>query len=337
MLNVAVQNKAFPLAGLLANVSPQNLIKPEAESDSLLSIVMAQGLPNLTKPHLGNLSKPDIETAVMMTNDDISNRGKHRAQVVEAGITMPANASPSFSRRGDADGFDTSTHTREGEFLESIKKEFSDSIKKGSHKAALWGNASVDHYSGASTFDLRRWRRFTSPRIAVTINCASLSPSSLTNSTSVSTSRGTLAVFCRDLLLVVPVAISMTPCIRWESLCIKKGRCKHLRWESLCYSVYREGDLHLAAMKATKPRGASTPTGLLTTTVSESNEAAMKEHITHPQGRQSYTWRFLALSAIGRNVIHITATTEREAREQSPAGCVMAFAGRIRQEVRHAQ
>ncbi|AUZ72656.1 host cell division inhibitor Icd-like protein [Citrobacter freundii] len=55
----------------------------------------------------------------------------------------------------------------------------------------------------------------------------------------------------------------------------------------------------------------------------------MKDHITHPQGRKSYIWRFLALSAIGRNVIHITATTEREAREQSPDGCVMVFAGRL--------
>ncbi|MCE0825552.1 host cell division inhibitor Icd-like protein [Buttiauxella sp. A2-C2_NF] len=27
--------------------------------------------------------------------------------------------------------------------------------------------------------------------------------------------------------------------------------------------------------------------------------------------------------------MHITATTEREAREQSPAGCVMVFAGRL--------
>nr|WP_225380939.1 host cell division inhibitor Icd-like protein [Escherichia coli] len=63
----------------------------------------------------------------------------------------------------------------------------------------------------------------------------------------------------------------------------------------------------------------------------------MKDHTTHPQGRKSYIWRFLALSAIGRNVIHITATTEREAREQSPAGCVMVFAGRLPvQEVRHA-
>ena len=61
---------------------------------------------------------------------------------------------------------------------------------------------------------------------------------------------------------------------------------------------------------------------------------AGKQHTqTHPE----FTWRFLALSAIGRNVIHITATTEREAREQSPAGCVMVFAGRLPvREVRHA-
>ncbi|HAY0566102.1 TPA: host cell division inhibitor Icd-like protein, partial [Escherichia coli] len=29
------------------------------------------------------------------------------------------------------------------------------------------------------------------------------------------------------------------------------------------------------------------------------------------------------------------ATNEQEARQQSPAGCVMVFAARIRQEVRH--
>jgi hypothetical protein len=62
----------------------------------------------------------------------------------------------------------------------------------------------------------------------------------------------------------------------------------------------------------------------------------MKDH-THTRKGGIYIWRFLALSAIGRNVIHITATTEREAREQSPAGCVMVFAGRLPvREVRHA-
>lgn len=94
--------------------------------------------------------------------------------------------------------------------------------------------------------------------------------------------------------------------------------------------------LHCMTFSKAKPGSGGTLTGPLTTTVSESNEAAMKDHITHPQGRKSYIWRFLALSAIGRNVIHITATTEREAREQSPAGCVMVFAGRLPVEVRHA-
>ena len=87
---------------------------------------------------------------------------------------------------------------------------------------------------------------------------------------------------------------------------------------------------------AAKPRGALTPSGLLTTAVNVDNEAAMKDHTTHPQGRNNYIWRFLALSAIGRNVIHITAATEREAREQSPAGCVMVFAGRLPVEDSHA-
>jgi len=80
-----------------------------------------------------------------------------------------------------------------------------------------------------------------------------------------------------------------------------------------------------------------TLTGPLTTAVNTDNEAAMKDHITHPQGRNNYTWRFLALSATDRNILHIIATTEREAREQSPAGCVMVFAGRLPvREVHHA-
>lgn len=53
----------------------------------------------------------------------------------KAGITVPANARSSFSRRGDEESFETSTRTREGGFSESIKKrfhtEFLQSIKKG--------------------------------------------------------------------------------------------------------------------------------------------------------------------------------------------------------------
>ena len=69
MLNAAVQNKAFPLAGLMCTL-----------------------------------------------------RGIAYAHEGKAGITVPANASSSFSRRGDEESFETSTRVREGEFLESIKK-----------------------------------------------------------------------------------------------------------------------------------------------------------------------------------------------------------------------
>ncbi|MCK7019814.1 host cell division inhibitor Icd-like protein [Enterobacter kobei] len=69
MLNAAVQNKVFPLAGLMCTL-----------------------------------------------------RGIAYAHEGKAGITVPANASSSFSRRGDEESFETSTRVREGEFLESIKK-----------------------------------------------------------------------------------------------------------------------------------------------------------------------------------------------------------------------
>ena len=49
----------------------------------------------------------------------------------------------------------------------------------------------------------------------------------------------------------------------------------------------------------------------------------------HTQTHPKFTWRFLALNASSSAVIHIIATTEREARDQSPDGCVMVFAGRL--------
>ena len=49
-------------------------------------------------------------------------RGIAHTHEGKAGITVPANASSSFSRRGDEESFETSTRVREGEFCESIKK-----------------------------------------------------------------------------------------------------------------------------------------------------------------------------------------------------------------------
>jgi hypothetical protein len=49
-------------------------------------------------------------------------RGIAYAHEGKAGITVPANASSSFSRRDDEEGAEISTCVREGKFLESIKK-----------------------------------------------------------------------------------------------------------------------------------------------------------------------------------------------------------------------
>ncbi|WP_180258523.1 host cell division inhibitor Icd-like protein, partial [Enterobacter hormaechei] len=177
-----------------------------------------------------------------------------------------------------------------------------------------------------------RCLRLISPFAAVIRNPAVLSPSSFSFSISSKSSRGSLTESCKERLFFLPVAITETSYIRWCSVYTGKLRIKHLKWCSLGYTLVV---FTLSTAKAqvrhkmAKPRGASTPSGLLTTNVNVDNEAAMKDHTTHPQGRNNYIWRFLALSVIGRNVIHITAATEREAREQSPAGCVMVFAGRL--------
>ncbi|HBB7091034.1 TPA: host cell division inhibitor Icd-like protein [Escherichia coli] len=100
--------------------------------------------------------------------------------------------------------------------------------------------------------------------------------------------------------------------------------------------------ISVGTVKSKAPQVSLPLAGLLTTNDSESIEVAMRNHTTHPQGRDShnlnkYIWRFIALSTAQPRVITIEATSEQEARQQSPAGCVMVFAARIRQGVRHVQ
>ncbi|EJY0889069.1 host cell division inhibitor Icd-like protein [Escherichia coli] len=201
------------------------------------------------------------------------------------------------------------------------------------HSSSLHGAG--DGYS--CSLALRRWRRLISPRMAVTINCASVSFSSLTKFISLKTSRGILAVFCCDLLLVVPVGITGLLTVRWRSVYVEKKIKKGLKCKSPKSSIIFKGDLHL---KDKAPQVSLPLAGLLTTNDNDSIEVAMLNHTTHPQGRDShnlnkYIWRFIALSDEQPRVIHIEATSEQEARQQSPAGCVMVFAARIRQEVNH--
>ncbi|HFP4375777.1 TPA: host cell division inhibitor Icd-like protein [Escherichia coli] len=144
-----------------------------------------------------------------------------------------------------------------------------------------------------------------------------------------------------DFAFFGPVAMSNSLCCWCKTIYTKKNyfeglTCKTLLFYIVSYTLLMQGT------ETTKPRTVGAVTGLLTTNDRESIEVAMRNHTTHPQGRDShnlnkYIWRFIALSTAQPRVITIEATSEQEARQQSPAGCVMVFAARIRQGETYAQ
>ncbi|EBZ2218046.1 host cell division inhibitor Icd-like protein [Salmonella enterica subsp. enterica serovar Montevideo] len=186
---------------------------------------------------------------------------------------------------------------------------------------------------------LRRWRRLISPSSAETINCPVLSPSSFKFSTASAIAWGTRASSFLDFPLTAFVAISDFLVIRWLTVYTQENGKTLLTWLTPVTSIVADTFIEVIDEK-TKPAGATNTNGLLTTNDNESIEVAMRNYTTHPQGRDShnlnkYIWRFIALSTAQSRVITIEATSEQEARQQSPAGCVMVFAARIRREVRH--
>ncbi|HDQ6933165.1 TPA: host cell division inhibitor Icd-like protein [Escherichia coli] len=186
---------------------------------------------------------------------------------------------------------------------------------------------------------LRRWRYSTSRFNAAVTNCPVLSPGIFTASTLFITSCGTLAATVCDFAFTAFVAMLCTPYKKQMQYAGKKISVQHLTCLTPGLKLVFN-TLLMQGAETTKPGSALTLTGLLTTNDSKIIEAAMRNHTIHPQGRDSYNlnkyiWRFIALSTAQPRVIHIVATSEQEARQQSPAGCVMVFAARIRQGVCH--
>ena len=186
---------------------------------------------------------------------------------------------------------------------------------------------------------LRRWRYSTSRFNAAVTNCPVLSPGIFTASTLFITSCGTLAATVCDFAFTAFVAMLCTPYKKQMQYAGKKISVQHLTCLTPGLKLVFN-TLLMQGAETTTPRSGGTHAGRLTTNDSKSIEVAMRNHTTHPQGRDShnlnkYIWRFIALSTAPPRVIHIEATSEQEARQQSPDGCVMVFAARIRQEVEH--
>nr|DAR29350.1 MAG TPA: hypothetical protein [Caudoviricetes sp.] len=240
-------------------------------------------------------------------------------------------------------------------------------------------------------------RRAISPRMAVTMNPALLSPSSFTDSMPSITSWGTLIVVICDFAFLYTDIVNhqFVMCISLYTKVRYKNTCNVYHHNIMCISHGGRYVSHNERfIKTTKPGSARTLTGLLTKPLNEVTIMAGTQHTqTHPKfiytflavhrdcmadgkntvhvaadtlvdacemlndmgyisatwkGREENTlfiqkcennfiWRFIALSTAQPRVIHIEATSEQEARQQSPAGCVMVFAARIRQEVHHVQ
>ncbi|GDR75310.1 hypothetical protein BvCmsSINP022_00436 [Escherichia coli] len=205
-------------------------------------------------------------------------------------------------------------------------------------RSSSLGSGANGDYSGYP-LALRRWRYSTSRFNAAVTNCPVLSPGIFTASTLFITSCGTLAATVCDFAFTAFVAMLCTPYKKQMQYAGKKISVQHLT----CLTPRLKlvfNTLLMQGAETTTPRSGGTHAGRLTTNDSKSIEVAMRNHTTHPQGRDShnlnkYIWRFIALSTAQPRVIHIEATSEQEARQQSPDGCVMVFAARIRQEVEH--
>lgn len=172
-----------------------------------------------------------------------------------------------------------------------------------------------------------RCLRLISSRIAVTMNWASLSSSCFNASMASSTSSGTLAVFWRDLLFSVPVAIVYSLILKWESLYLFLANEKYLKCKSLDSKV--QVTLFFLGSKITKPRQCSNTNRASNHNVKRSNTMAMyKSTQTHPK----FLWRFFSCQQF--KYFLVEATNEQEARSMLPDSPCL-FSARIRQGVTH--
>lgn len=151
------------------------------------------------------------------------------------------------------------------------------------HSSSLHGAS--DGYS--CSLALHRWRYSTSRFNAAVTNCPVLSPGIFTASTLFITSCGTLAATVCDFAFTAFVAMLCTPHKKQMQYAGKKISVQHLTCLTPGFKLVFN-TLLMQGAETTKPRTVGAVTGLLTTNDRESIEVAMRNHTTHPQGRDSH-------------------------------------------------
>lgn len=163
-------------------------------------------------------------------------------------------------------------------------------------------------------------------------------------------SYGNLIPLYADLLFLCPVAIEDDSCWCFNTRENKSSLqiCEVFKYFWL--DVFKHLDIRylntLSTAKAqvrhknSEARRCDNTNGPLTTNVSVDNEAAMNDHITHPQGRNNCIWRFLALNRHDKKAapcrLSVEAATEREARRILAPHFILSLAARLPvMEARH--
>lgn len=184
----------------------------------------------------------------------------------------------------------------------------------------------IGYHSLSASLAFLRWRRLISPRIEVTINPALLSPSSLSDSISATTSCGTRTVKSCDFAFLLEVAITDSFVIWCVSVYAKKSYAQCLKCVSLECSFKSDGETHLVNNEA---RQCSNTNRASDHNVIGANNMA---DLQHTQTRPEFTWRFLSASerypTAKPLVIYVNASSEQEARETMP-GVNLIFAARL--------
>ncbi len=167
------------------------------------------------------------------------------------------------------------------------------------------------------------WRRAISPRTAVTIKFALVSPGCRDASMPLTTSCGNLAFSCCDLLLTELVDMFAPPINNGMQCNTKVNTKKDLKWYSpKCNLNTTRADTCNSAIETTKPRTVGAVTGLLTKPLNEVTIMAGWDYIS-PMVRHSGNTldRKIAVSDGGRDFSRLFCASKKPAA-RSVAGFV---------------
>lgn len=308
----AVQKETFPLAGLLVNVMVQSLKEPV-----------------ISRPITGseNLTKPDAVEYFSTINRTGGNLCLTDAREEFSGTLGGTYVS---STRGEFK--DTLRHFATGTGKGSI--EFSESIKKGSTANATLCRDAGNNQALGSMPD-----RSNSLRPSVLSQLPRLIPAADATASNCALSSGVIRIwkvgdFPEDECLMSRLIVDMY--VPTKLALLQSGTYPNI----------------LKPEKETPLNGITSTRQGLTTTVNTTNEEAVMDITTHPQGRESFglnsghqhrhfVWIIAAVRrdnpALSPVLHHIAAENEREARRTLAKDNVCFFAGRLPvQEARHA-